>query len=202
VNETRRRLLRLPSPATIIAMAALVAATAGAATAADRLITGAAVKDGSLTGADVKNKSLTAKDFRGSIRGARGVRGEEGPPGPPGAQGPAGAAGSVGPITTVESDKELQPDGFDIAVASCPAGQLAVSGGFQPTQGFVLWDASRATVGRTQWLAAGTNFSSTDTATIRAVAYCAAVPSAAAVSAAAERADVAALRKQLQQRRR
>jgi len=85
-----------PSPAMIIAIAALVVAGAGAGSAATTLLTGAQIKDGSLTGKDVKDKSLTTKDFKGSVAGARGPAGPAGSAGATGPTGPAGVAGAAG----------------------------------------------------------------------------------------------------------
>jgi hypothetical protein len=56
-----KRFLRLPSPAMVVAVAALVVALSGSAYAAI-VITGGNVRNGTLTGADVKNKSLSGKD--------------------------------------------------------------------------------------------------------------------------------------------
>lgn len=90
--------LRLPSPAMIVAFAALCLALSGTAMAARSLITGKDIKDGSVTSADIQNGSLTAKDFKkGQIpAGAKGAKGDPGPAGPAGAAGASGAAGAAG----------------------------------------------------------------------------------------------------------
>jgi hypothetical protein len=76
-----------PSPAMIVALIALIAATTGGAIAANGLVTSAGVKNNSLTGKDIKNKSIGRVDLsKAALRG----RGPAGPPGPPGAAGPAG----------------------------------------------------------------------------------------------------------------
>jgi hypothetical protein len=71
-NSLKRRLLRRPSPALVVAMIALVVASAGVANggiggsklaptaAAGPFITGTHVLDGSLTGADINQATLTA----------------------------------------------------------------------------------------------------------------------------------------------
>jgi hypothetical protein len=91
---------RRPSGSMVVAMAAVVIACAGSATAAS-LITGKQIKDGSLTGADLKNRSLGAKDLsrhaRDELEGRRGPRGAEGPTGARGPAGPQGATGPQGP---------------------------------------------------------------------------------------------------------
>jgi hypothetical protein len=99
-----RRRLRLPSPAMIIALVALLAAVSetGLANHGGRhgppgLVNSIDVQNESLTGRDVKNRSLTPADFRGSVRGPRGAQGPQGNPGPPGANGQNGANGQQGP---------------------------------------------------------------------------------------------------------
>jgi hypothetical protein len=99
MSSARRR---LPSPAMVVALLALVLAAASGGVAAS-LITGAQVRDGSLTGADVRNRSLGTIDLRPAavrslrgLRGAPGAVGAAGPAGPAGIQGPAGAAGHAG----------------------------------------------------------------------------------------------------------
>ena len=111
--------IRIPTPATIIACVALVAALSGTAAAAG-LITGAQVangtlsgldlRNGSVSGLDVTNGSLTTLDVRdhtlravdfapgvlGSGAGIPGPQGPAGPAGPQGAAGPAGPQGSPG----------------------------------------------------------------------------------------------------------
>ncbi len=121
-----RKTVHRPSAALLVAILAVVLATAGTATAA-KLITGASIKNSSLTGADVRNSSLTGADVRNSsltgadikngslgvldlsksaraslsgtsgAAGGSGAAGPAGPAGAPGATGPAGAAGPAGP---------------------------------------------------------------------------------------------------------
>jgi hypothetical protein len=93
---TRLRTIRKPSPALLIAMAALFMSTAGTGVAAKGLITGRDVADNSLTGKDVRNKTLTPKDFKGSVKGAKGVPGAVGAAGARGDTGAQGAKGDTG----------------------------------------------------------------------------------------------------------
>jgi hypothetical protein len=79
------------SPAMIVALIALFIATAGGATAAGTLITGAQIKNGSISLVDL---SANAKK---ALKGQRGAAGLAGPQGPDGPGGPAGAAGETGP---------------------------------------------------------------------------------------------------------
>lgn len=125
-----RQLLKHISPTTVLAAAALFVALAGSSTAAvdkvTALITGAQIKNGSVTGADVKNKSLTAADIKGRLRGPRGIRG---PAGAAGAQGPPGAQG-IQRLVSVLASKAVPIEVVDSVIAACPAGMVAVSGGF------------------------------------------------------------------------
>jgi hypothetical protein len=144
-----KRLLSFrPSPGLAVAIAAVVLASVGSATAA-RLITGKQIKDGSITSRDVKNGSLTKADFKS---GQLGV-GPQGPQGQPGGPGPEGAPGDDGDDGTDGEDGE---DGFarlaheqsiqtfgdgvaDVADAEC-----ATSDGWYPTGGSA-WAIDHAT---------------------------------------------------------
>jgi len=108
--EKKRKWLRLPSPALIVAMVALFVAftqTGLAARTVDLVQAGcncansSDIVNNSLTSVDIKNGSLLKADFKkGQIpagkRGARGPAGANGSPGPQGAQGPAGPQGAQG----------------------------------------------------------------------------------------------------------
>lgn len=64
-----KRWVRLPSPAMVVALAALFVALGGSATSAV-LITSADIKNGTVRGIDVRNSSLTRRDVRnGSLTG-------------------------------------------------------------------------------------------------------------------------------------
>ena len=89
------------SPATVIAVIALLVALSGSSVAAParkavRLLTGHAIKNGSITGADVKNRSLSAEDFGDRIEGSAGPAGPQGPRGSSGPQGLTGERGLPG----------------------------------------------------------------------------------------------------------
>ena len=79
-----------PSPALVVATAALFAALGGGAFAASTFINGTTIKPNSIP----KNR-LTGAAIR-SLRGARGPRGFTGARGPQGVQGPQGAQGAQG----------------------------------------------------------------------------------------------------------
>ena len=60
---------RMPSPALIIALAALFFSVGGSAYGL--IITGGSIKNGTVTGADIKNHSLASRDVKhNSIGGA------------------------------------------------------------------------------------------------------------------------------------
>jgi hypothetical protein len=144
--------IRKPSPGIVVAIIALVLATAGTSTAAQKLFTGANIQNGSLTGLDVRNNSIQSIDVEnGSLRlidFAPGVikAGPAGPQGPAGAQGPAGPAGPAGPegpagapgvsgyqvISAVSAVDSSSPKTL---VLACPAGKKVISGG--GTGGFI-----------------------------------------------------------------
>lgn len=125
-----RQLVKRISPSTVLAAAALFVALAGSSTAAvdnvTALITGAQIKNNSVTGADVKNKSLTAADIKGRLQGPPGARGSAGPAG---VQGPPGPPG-IQRLVSATASKVVPLNVVDSVVALCPAGMVAVSGGF------------------------------------------------------------------------
>jgi hypothetical protein len=99
-----------------------VAGTAGAA----KLITGAQIKNGSIGLADL---SKSAK------RALKGATGPAGSTGPTGATGPAGPS-ATSALTTVKGQIFLAPSGdAGAAIATCPAGSHAVSGGGEALTG-------------------------------------------------------------------
>ena len=101
-------MIRLPSPATAIALVALFIASTGTAVAGivitganvrNNSLSGLDVRNGSLTTLDVKNRSLLPVDFKklaAGVAGPAGPAGPQGPAGPAGAQGPKGAPGISG----------------------------------------------------------------------------------------------------------
>ena len=117
--------MRLPSPSMAVALAALTVATAGTATAARALLTGADVKNGSLTGADIRAGSLTLSNLSPAARAAlRGRRGPAGRPGAPGGFDPSKVGYVIGPTL------KANPNEAVTAIASCPAGTKVIGGGY------------------------------------------------------------------------
>jgi hypothetical protein len=93
-----RRRIRFPSPALVVAVTALLVASAGMASAAGQIRhvptwNSRDIIDNSLTGKDIKNRSVAKKDLAAS---ALPRRGQAGPPGTPGAAGLPGAKGDKG----------------------------------------------------------------------------------------------------------
>jgi hypothetical protein len=89
------RWLRLPTPGTLIALAALVVVSSGSALAAT-VITSKQIKNGTIQLADMSAAARKALRSAGGPAGARGLPGPAGPQGAQGATGPAGAAGAAG----------------------------------------------------------------------------------------------------------
>jgi hypothetical protein len=108
-----RRIPR-PSPALVVAVIALVAATAGNAIADGVNAVAAKLGKNTVTSREVKNGSLTLSDFKASERtklkgadgatGAKGATGATGPAGPAGPTGPQGPAGTPNGYTKAEAD--------------------------------------------------------------------------------------------------
>lgn len=90
---------RRPSASMVVAIAALVMAMAGSATAVT-MISGQQIRNGTVTGAKLKNQTIHAHKLTRAavrtLRGQRGPRGLRGVPGAPGAIGPAGPQGVQG----------------------------------------------------------------------------------------------------------
>lgn len=111
---------RLPRPAMVVAVIALVAALAGTATAANGLINGKKIKRGTITSKQIKNKTIALADMNPKtvkkLKGAVGPRGPQGAPGTPGPQGPAGPAGVIDPISV--SSGSVNVDAGDTVVLS------------------------------------------------------------------------------------
>ena len=114
-----------PSPAFIVATAALTISLGGTSAYAYSAITSADIKDGTIRSVDVRDKTLRVKDLTpaavDSLRGQRGARGPRGPQGEPGAAGLPGAPGKDGAgrwlLVNAAGEIEAQSGGFTIASA-------------------------------------------------------------------------------------
>jgi hypothetical protein len=142
----RRKLIRRPSPAMVVACLALVVALGGTGYAAVSLPRNSVGTDqlrvGSVTSPKVQDFTLRRTDFRPGtlLRGARGPQGPAGPTGAPGPAGPAGAAGpagTIGAITVRTSQVNVDggsppPDANYVTrpiERRCESGERAVSAG-------------------------------------------------------------------------
>ena len=109
-----KRLIRRPSPAMVVALIALVAATCGNAIADGVKAVASAVGKDQVTSRSVKNNTLQLVDFkrseRSKLRGARGPQGPAGPQGAQGAQGPQGPQGAQGPAGTPDGYTKTEAD--------------------------------------------------------------------------------------------
>jgi hypothetical protein len=123
-------------------------------------VTGAQVRDGSLTGRDVRNSSLTTRDVRNQSllaqdfnagqlpAGPQGPKGDTGDRGPQGLQGEPGATGVAG-YEIVESISPASSVDSKARAATCPAGKVAVGGGYSLTSGTSISASFPVTSGST-----------------------------------------------------
>jgi hypothetical protein len=176
------------TPSLVIAVIAVFLACAGGATAASKLITGKGIKDGSITGADLKGASIGPSKLSNGvvddIQTAKERPMTAGPVGPAGPMGPQGAQGPAGPsvvnkITRVTQAGVIAAGVVAGVTANCPSGQTAVSGGaITAGAGYIFSDDSFGGAG---WSVLYDNYTSSVSANVTAVAYCA--PTGQAVGA-------------------
>ena len=188
-------MLKAKTP-TILSAAALVVAVFGATPvghAAGRLILAkgsvgtAQLKNDAVTGPKVKNGSLTSADFKAGTlsAGPSGPKGDAGPKGDPGAQGPkgdkgdrgdrgpAGPSGISGYRVVLSNGMTLNPGQTASAIASCPAGEKALGGGFDVSPGAVVTWSTTDSKYETWWVKAQNNAATQGW--VQAVAICATV---------------------------
>ena len=136
------------SPAMIVAMIALAVALSGTAVAGTAMITGAQIKNGTIRMIDLHSSTKTALKGQRGEAGPRGPVGAAGQQGPQGLTGPAGATGATGAsgangangnngtfdpnkVQYITGPKVIvAPGETTSAMATCPAGTTAISGGF------------------------------------------------------------------------
>jgi stage V sporulation protein SpoVS len=132
MNPTRRR---LPSPALVVACAALFVALGGTSFAAyTQLVPRGSVgtpqlKNNAVTSAKVRNRSLRGVDFAfGQLpAGRRGPIGPQGPAGPAGAAGPAGPAGAAGAPGPSDAFGRFRNGPVDVPVTAASIAHLDVT---------------------------------------------------------------------------
>lgn len=179
-----RRFIRRPSPAMLVATAAVVLGLGGTGYAATKL------PKNSVTSKQVKDRSLLARDFkRGQL-----PEGEQGPAGANGAPGPQGPAG-VAQVTAVDGNTvSMCANGgggcqVQSSTATCPAGQVVTGGGWNSDSIDISTGYAKRT-GTSQFSVIGINYATT-TRTLTAQAICAAGPGVTG-KRVAKRADVRA----------
>lgn len=105
--------------------------------------------------------------------GATGPTGVTGATGATGSTGPTGAAGSVGSITKAEASEALPALGKSkVLTATCPAGTVAISGGFKSDLFGVGVITSNRTAAGTGWEYQAENPSAEFAANVTVYAYC------------------------------
>jgi hypothetical protein len=165
-GDDMRKLLRRPSPATVVACLALLVALGGTSMAAanqlaknsvgtaqlkDGAVSNPKVKNNAINSSKVANQSLLRSDFApGQLpAGPTGPQGPAGPAGPAGAAGAAGPAGVIGAVT-VRSQSVTIPGGlaengaYNTAEVQslCNSNERAISGGTgwsDSDSGLELW---------------------------------------------------------------
>ena len=112
-------------------VAAVVAAASG--TAATIVVTSKNIKNGTIQSVDISAKAKRAlKGNRGprGLRGFVGAPGARGLPGPPGPSGPPGPLPGLMGLRTVTNTVSVPANTSGQINATCPPGEMAVSGGF------------------------------------------------------------------------
>jgi hypothetical protein len=100
-DQPRRRRLRAPSPAMLVALTALFVALGGTGYAATRLLPRNSVgehqlRNSAVTGHKIRPHTIRLSDIATSTRNSlRGPTGPQGPQGPTGPQGPAGPGAGI-----------------------------------------------------------------------------------------------------------
>lgn len=182
--------MRRPSPAMILAVAALVVACAGGAVAASSVLvtTSRQIKPGVILGSDlhrntvngtrITDGSLGAVDLaaatRRALTGPAGPRGRRGLAGPRGVRGPRGRTGTVlAALRYPKASQTIAPGSTGTASAACPSDLRVIGGGGNGAKGIVLGTSAPGAAHR-GWTVTATN---TDPSTARKVtvtAICAA----------------------------
>ena len=130
--------MRRPSASMVVAVLAIVIATAGTASATTALITSHQIKNGTIGLVDISKqarKALHGRTGKTGKTGAAGPQGAQGPQGTPRPQGLHGLQGDMGSpgvsgYTVVRNNTVVSPPvNHASVVADCPAGEQVLSGG-------------------------------------------------------------------------
>lgn len=164
------RVVRGSFPATLAALVVALVAVGGSAIAAHRYL--------------ITSKSQIKPSVLGALRGNMGQPGPAGPQGvagPPGAQGPAGPS-NLGAIVEAKSARvSVAAESVRGALALCPPGTRAISGGGAAIFGKGAIEVSEGENGRSGWFVIGHNEGAIE-GHIEAIAYCAQSNSAVAAN--------------------
>lgn len=178
---TARR--RRPSAGVVLAIVALFVALGGSSYAAVSLpkasVGAPQIKQSAVNSKKVLDGSLLAKDFKqGQLpQGEQGPAGPQGPQGPQGQQGPQGAPGMSGYQLVSGPNLSLDPGDTRITSVSCPAGKLAVGGGYDSGNSIgITLNRTGPIDGGASWTVRVTNESAARR-TVNAQAICVAVAS-------------------------
>ena len=142
----------------VATISALVTALilAGTATAAALVVTSKNIKNGTIQLVDLSSAA------KAKLRGQRGAAGPQGPQGPQGLQG-------IQRLVAVEDVVNVEPETTATAVAYCPAGTVAVSGGFSTNADGSVFASSSVTVG---WWVSISTAGGAFGGVLRSYAYC------------------------------
>lgn len=161
----RRFLRRRPSPAMVVAIIGVVAATSGDAVGDGVKAVASVVGKDQVTSRSVKNNSLLLADFKKSERAK--LRGAKGRPGVAGPAGPVGAKGEPGANAFGTVSRKSLPFGVVVAggtpaapipsyysgTVECGTGQVAVGGGVDVDSDQLWVTRSYPTAAGTGWTA-------------------------------------------------
>jgi hypothetical protein len=163
---------RRPSPSMLVAIAAVVIATASSAVAASTLISsssqiqdgvilGRDLHDNTLTGSKLKDGSFAAADLsagaRDALRGPRGATGGRGPQGKAGPVGPEGSA-AISLVAYASATVGIAANAGATGNAQCPKGLRPVGGGARNPSGKLTLVASYPVAGsRPGWAVTALN---------------------------------------------
>ena len=127
----RWRNARRPGTGLVVAAVAVALVSFGGSAVASGLVTGSQIKDGSLTSADLKTeRGITGADVHdGSLSPDQLASLPQGPQGDPGLQGIPGVTGLAGLEYRLDTFS-VAPDLDNQGQAACPAGKVAIGGGF------------------------------------------------------------------------
>jgi hypothetical protein len=149
----------------IIVAGAVAALVATSTATAAFVVTSANIKNGTIQLADISKKA------KRGLKGNRGPRGFSGSPGPAGAPGPQGPPGIQQLRFVLGPRVFIAPEGLGRSDATCPPGEIPVSGGF----GFAGAGSSKVFQeirSGSAWVVQASNFGSLVNAELTAYAYC------------------------------